>query len=71
MPGMDGFEAARRIRNEPDLKHIPILALTALAMSGDHERCFAAGMNDYLGKPIILKELAEAIAKHIEKEGRL
>lgn len=71
MPGMDGFEATRRIRNEPDLKHIPILAITALAMSGDRERCFAAGMNDYLSKPIILKELAEAIAKHIEKERRL
>jgi len=62
MPEMNGLEATRRLRAEGH-SHIPIIALTALAMPGDRERCLAAGANDYLSKPIQLKHLAEKIAQ--------
>ena len=52
LPIMDGCEAARRIKGDPRLAHIPIIALTAHAMSGDAERTRAAGCDDYLAKPL-------------------
>ncbi|HLO47032.1 MAG TPA: PAS domain S-box protein [Kamptonema sp.] len=61
MPGMDGLEAMRQIRLNPNLVKIPIVALTALAMTGDRERCIAAGADDYITKPIKLKQLAATI----------
>jgi PAS domain S-box-containing protein len=65
MPGMDGLEATRRIRRETSLKDTPIIALTALAMTSDRERCLEAGMDDYLSKPINLKELAKTVLRHL------
>lgn len=61
MPGMDGLEAMRRIRQISQLVKVPIIACTALAMPGDDQRCLAAGANDYLSKPIKLKQLAMSI----------
>jgi two-component system, sensor histidine kinase and response regulator len=61
MPVMDGYEATRRIRAARP--SIPIIAVTADAMSGDWDRCLREGMNDYLSKPVDLDRLAEALAK--------
>jgi len=63
MPEMDGFEATAAIREEEKTsgRHIPIVAMTALAMKGDRERCLAAGMDNYVSKPINRDELFRAI----------
>lgn len=65
MPGMDGLEATRRMRSDPWLKTVPIIALTALAMPGDRERCLAAGANDYMSKPITLSGLQSTIEEYL------
>lgn len=72
MPGIDGLEAIQTIRLDHNFVNIPIIALTALAMPGDRERCLATGANDYITKPIKLKQLANIIqqlltAKDIKK----
>ncbi len=61
MPHVDGIQAITTIRQNPELVGIPIIALTALAMAGDRERCLAAGANDYLTKPVKLKQLNQRI----------
>ena len=65
MPGIDGLETMQRIRQDLQLTDLPIIALTALAMTGDREKCLAAGANDYLTKPIKLKQLRETIQRLI------
>ncbi|WP_275099822.1 ATP-binding protein [Sedimenticola hydrogenitrophicus] len=61
MPIMDGFETTRHIRNHPLLKTIPVIAMTANAMTGDREQCLAAGMDFYLAKPIDRDELVRVL----------
>ncbi|MFO0879051.1 MAG: PAS domain S-box protein [Gemmataceae bacterium] len=61
MPVMDGLEAMRRIRADASIRDTPILAMTALAMPGDRERCLQAGANAYLAKPLVLKELRQVV----------
>jgi PAS domain S-box-containing protein len=70
MPVMDGLEATKMIRAEDELKNIPIVALTALAMPGDRERCLAAGMNDYLSKPVRMDELSQIIERYLDPGGQ-
>ena len=62
MPGMDGYETIRRIRERDAWKKLPIIAVTAKAMTGDRERCIEAGANDYCAKPIDIDKLFELIS---------
>lgn len=67
MPDLDGIEATRRLRARPTSRHprTPIIAMTALAMPSDRDRCRAAGMDDYLSKPFSLSDLDQIIQKHL------
>lgn len=65
MPEMDGLEATRLIRAEASHRSVPIIALTALAMPGEREKCLAVGATDYLNKPVSLKKLVNLIAQYI------
>jgi CheY-like chemotaxis protein len=68
MPRMDGFEATQRLRSDPEFKDIPIIALTALAMPNDRQRCLDAGMDEYMSKPVNLKTLTKTIQKLLSGE---
>jgi two-component system cell cycle response regulator DivK len=63
LPIMDGLTATKTIKANPELAHIPIIAVTAHAMIGDRERAIEAGCDDYIAKPINLRELAKKIAQ--------
>jgi len=67
MPVVDGLEAIQQIRLDPDLVNIPIIAMTALAMTGDHERCIQAGADEYVTKPVKLKQLTNTIQQLLAK----
>ena len=57
MPGMDGYETIRRLRQTDDYKTTPIIAVTAKAMKGDREKCLNAGASDYIAKPVDVDHL--------------
>jgi two-component system sensor histidine kinase/response regulator len=66
MPEMDGFEATAAVRSAPPAElnpQVPIVALTAHAMKGDRERCLAAGMDDYLAKPLQIDEVKSVLRR--------
>lgn len=67
MPEMDGFEATRILRQDKKNENLPIIALTANAMSSDKDECIAAGMNDYIAKPIKAPALAAMMQKYVGK----
>ena len=72
MPVLDGYEATRRIRDPKSrVKNhdIPVIAMTANAMAGDRERCIAAGMNDYIGKPVDFTKLSEVLKNWLPERG--
>jgi CheY-like chemotaxis protein len=68
MPKLDGIAAIERIRANDNFHDLPIVAITALAMAGDRDRCLAAGANEYLSKPIKLKQLATIIQQLLASE---
>ncbi|QLA81670.1 MULTISPECIES: response regulator [unclassified Acidovorax] len=61
MPEMDGYTAMREIRNRPEWRRLPIIALTAKAMKDDQEKCLAAGANDYIAKPLDVEKLLSLV----------
>jgi len=70
MPEMDGYEATREIRKDARFQDLPIIAMTAQAMSFDRDKCLEAGMNDYISKPINSKRLFLAVVEWIKPEER-
>ncbi|MEB3230713.1 MAG: GAF domain-containing protein [Leptolyngbyaceae bacterium] len=68
MPGMNGLEAIQQIRADEAIAHTPIIALTALAMEVDRERCLAAGANNYLSKPIRMRQLVTMIQQTLAQQ---
>ena len=68
MPEMDGIAATEAIRAQEQITkaHIPIIAMTAHAMKGDRERCLAAGMDEYLAKPLTQRDLLETIHRVLQ-----
>ncbi len=61
MPVMDGYEATRTIRSQLGLSNLPIIAMTANAMTGDRKTCLEAGMDDYIAKPVSMSEIARVV----------
>jgi len=68
MPVMDGFEATRIIKKDPETSHIPIIAITAYAMEGDRERILQAGCDGYISKPIEIKDFLAKIESFLKEE---
>jgi two-component system cell cycle response regulator DivK len=67
LPGIDGVEALARLRRDERTASIPVLALTAQAMSGDRERFLEAGFDGYLSKPVDVTELIQAVQEHCDR----
>jgi CheY-like chemotaxis protein len=69
MPDMDGYEATRLLRLQPQLQKLPVIAMTANVMSGDREKVLAACMNDHIGKPINVEEVFATLARWVHPAG--
>ena len=61
MPEMDGYEAIAKMKSHAELKKIPVIAITAQAMTGDREKCIAAGADGYISKPVDVNELVKLL----------
>ncbi len=71
LPVLDGWEATRRLKANPDLQAIPVIGLTAHAMDGDREKCLQAGCDEYDTKPIDLPRLLEKISAQLDRVGKV
>ena len=65
LPGMSGTEVTELLKQDDELRHIPVIALTALAMKGDEDRIRACGCDDYLSKPISIAGFLDTIQRHL------
>lgn len=65
LPGMDGYEAIGLLKGDERLQHIPIVTVTAQAMTGDRERCLSAGADEYLPKPVDVDALIRLLQKFL------
>ena len=65
LPGIDGYEATRRIKADSELRHIPIIAVTSYALSGDDAKAYAAGCDGYLTKPFSPRQLLARVREFL------
>jgi two-component system cell cycle response regulator DivK len=65
LPGLDGYEATRRIKGNPELRHIPIIVVTSYALSGDDVKAFEAGCDAYVTKPFVPRDLLTKIRGYL------
>jgi CheY-like chemotaxis protein len=68
LPGMDGLEATKRLKEDPGTRDIPVLAVTSYAMKGDREKAFAAGCVGYMTKPIDKATFVQEVALHLNNK---
>jgi len=66
LPGVDGFELIRQLKAQSTWQAVPVIAVTALAMSGDRDRCLEAGADDYLSKPLDLEKVITTVRSFVE-----
>lgn len=70
LPDFDGYEATRRIKSDPDLRHIPVIAVTSYALSGDDVKAFEAGCDAYVSKPFSPRALLARIRETLKPPGK-
>jgi len=68
LPGLDGYEATRRIKANPAVRHIPIIVVTSYALSGDDVKAFEAGCDAYVTKPFVPRELLAKVREFLAKQ---
>lgn len=69
LPDLSGYEVARRLKADPELRGIPVIAVTSYALSGDDEQARQAGCDDYVAKPFRPRELLQRLARHLDATG--
>ena len=69
LPVLDGHEATRQIKQNPELRHIPVIVVTSYALSGDEQKAIAAGSDDYVAKPFSPRQLLATIRKFLPEAG--
>ena len=66
LPGIDGYEATRQIKAQPELAHIPLIIVTSYALSGDDRKAYAAGCDDYVAKPFSPRRLLAKVRAYLD-----